>query len=103
MQETNLDIFKREMEPSKEIYTRELKDFAKRYDFLGEMSITEDPDIDTQDYIYTFKNLNGTSKEVINKSLNELNVHMKEFSKANGIWDFFKNAYIFCEEKNESH
>lgn len=97
MEETYLDIFKREMNPAKKIYTKELKDFAKRYDFLGEMTIHEDPDIDTQDYIYSFKNLNGTSKEVIDQTLTELNDHMKEFSKANGIWEFFINTYIFCE------
>lgn len=97
MEETYLDMFKREMEPAKKIYTKELKDFSKRYGFLGEMTIREDPDIDTQDYIYSFKNLNGTRKEVIDQTLAELNAHMKEFSKANGICEFFINAYIFCE------
>lgn len=32
---TRLEMFKKEMEPAKEIYTKEIKDFAKNYDFLG--------------------------------------------------------------------
>lgn len=32
-----LDEFKKEMEPAKEIYTKEIKDFAKNYDFLGRL------------------------------------------------------------------
>ncbi|WP_407391595.1 hypothetical protein [Methanobrevibacter sp.] len=91
---TMLDEFKREMEPAKEIYTKEIKDFAKKYDFLGEMSLIEDPDIDTLDYIYSFEKFNGTSEEILDKTLKELYRHMKEFSKANGIYEFCRNAII---------
>ena len=94
MCETYLDKFKQEMEPAKKIYTKEIKNFAKNYDFLGEMEITEEPDIDTQDYVYVFKNLNGTSEEVLDKTLKEMYIHMKAFSKANGIAEFCRNATI---------
>lgn len=55
---TRLDKFKEEMLPAKELYTAEIKDFAKNYDFLGEMILEEMPDIDTQDYIICFEKLN---------------------------------------------
>ena len=77
MCETYLDKFKQEMEPAKKIYTEEIKKLAENYDFLGEMKIREEPDIDTQDYVYVFKNLNGTSEEVLDKTLNEMYLHMK--------------------------
>lgn len=97
MSETCLDEFKREMAPAEKLYTKEIKEFAKNYDFLGEMKIIEQPDIDTQDYIYTFKNLNGTSKEVLRETLKEFYTHMKEFSKENGIYEFSRNAIISFE------
>lgn len=58
------------------------------------MKILEEPDIDTQDYVYVFKNLNGTSEEVLDKTLKEIYGHMKAFSKANGIDEFYMNAII---------
>lgn len=94
MSETYLDEFKREMEDAKKIYTKEIKNFAKNYDFLGEMEITEEPDIDTQDYIYSFEKLNGTSIDVLDTTLKELYVHMKEFSKAQGIYEYSRHAII---------
>ena len=94
MCETYLDKFKQEMEPAKKIYTEEIKKLAENYDFLGEMKIREEPDIDTQDYVYVFKNLNGTSEEVLDKTLKEMYIHMKAFSKANGINEFCRNAII---------
>ena len=48
------------MEPAKKIYTKEIKKFAENYDFLGEMVLREEPDIDTQDYIFIFEKLNGS-------------------------------------------
>ena len=92
---TRLERFKREMEPAKEIYSQEIKDFAKNYDFLGEMTLREEPDIDTQDYIFCFENLNGTSEDVLDKTLTELYDHMDEFSKENGIEKFSRNASIW--------
>lgn len=89
-----IDEFRREMEKPKEIYTEELKRFAEKYDFLGEMRIVEEPDIDTLDYIYYFNNLNGTSKEIIDSTCDEIYDHMIKFSKANGIDDFSRNAHI---------
>lgn len=97
MSETYLDEFKREMAPAEKIFTQEIKEFAKNYDFLGEMRIIEHPDIDTQDYIHTFKNLNGTNKDVLRKTLKEFYVHMKEFSKENGIYEFSRNAIILLD------
>lgn len=91
---TRLERFKQEMEPAKELYTREIKDFARNYDFLGEMTLEEDPDIDTQDYIFCFDKLNGTSEDVLDTTLKELYTHMKKFSKENGIDKFSKNVVI---------
>ena len=35
----------------------ELKKFTKKYDFLGEITLSEEPDIDTMDRIYSIENL----------------------------------------------
>ena len=58
-----IDEFRMEMEKPKEIYTEELKKFIKKYDFLGEVTLIEDPDIDTVDYIYYLNKLNGTAED----------------------------------------
>ena len=91
---TRLEIFKQEMEPAKEIYTKEITDFAKNYDFLGKMTLEESPDIDTQDYIFRFEKLNGTSEDILDKTLIELYDHMDDFSKANNIAKFSRNVVI---------
>lgn len=92
---TRLDMFKKEMEPAKELYTKEIIDYAKNYDFLGKMTLREEPDIDTQDYIFSFEKLNGTSEEILDKTLAELYDHMDEFSKSKGITKFSRNASIW--------
>ena len=92
---TNLDEFKKRMEPAKEIYTREITDFADKIDALGEMTLIEDPDIDTQHYIYSFENLNGTSQEDLDEILLEIYSHMEEFSKLNGIEEFYRFARVW--------
>ncbi|MBQ2961593.1 hypothetical protein [Methanobrevibacter sp.] len=89
-----IDEFRMEMEESKRIYTEELRKFSEKFDFLGDFTIVEEPDIDTVDYIYHFNNLNGTSKEILNSARNEIYKHMVRFSKSNGIDDFSRNAYI---------
>ena len=94
---TKLDRFKSKMEPAKEIYTKELKDVSEKYDFLGNMTLTERPDIDTLDYIFSFENLNGTSEDILDQTLRELYDHMEEFSKAMGIAEFNRNATILYE------
>lgn len=91
---TRLDLFKDRMEPAKEIYSKELKEFSKNYDFLGNITLTEKPDIDTLDYIFSFENLNGTSEDILDEALCELCKHMDDFSKANGIDEFSRNATI---------
>ena len=91
---TKLDRFIHEMKPAKKIYSEEIENFAKKYEFLGEMTIREEPDIDTQDYIYSFEKLNGTSEDVLEKTLTELYNHMDKFSKENGIYEFCINATI---------
>ncbi|WP_407410785.1 hypothetical protein [Methanobrevibacter sp.] len=91
---TRLDRFKKEMEPAKEIYTKEIKNFAKNYDFLGEMSLQERPDIDTQDYIFRFEKLNGTGEDVLDQTLKELYDHMDKFCEVNGITEFSRNTII---------
>lgn len=92
---TRLEMFKKEMEPAKEIYTKEIKDFAKNYDFLGKMTLKEEPDIDTQDYIFCFEKLNGTHEDVLDQTLREFYSHMDEFSKAKKIEEFAQNANIW--------
>ena len=91
---TRLEKFKQEMEPAKEIYTKEITDFAKNYDFLGKMTLEEDPDIDTQDYVFCFENVNGTREDILDKTLTELYRHMKGFSKINNIDKFSRNVVI---------
>lgn len=91
---TRLEKFKSEMEGAKELYTNEIQNFAKKYDFLGEMTLREEPDIDTQDYIFCFEKVNGTSEAVLDKTLSELYDHMDEFSRANDIEKFSRNTII---------
>ena len=87
---TRLDKFKREMEPAKELYTKEIEDFAKNYDFLGKMRLEEMPDIDTQDYIFCFEKLNGTSEDVLDKTLTELYDHMVKLPRLVEAVDFLE-------------
>lgn len=89
-----IDEFRMEMEESKKIYTEELKKFSKKYDFLGEMTLVESPDIDTIDYIYYFNKLNGTSGEVLDSTLREIYDHMDDFSKSKGIDEYCENVII---------
>lgn len=91
---TNLERFKKEMEPAKQLYTREIRDFAKKFDALGEMTTDEFPDIDTQDYSFAFEKVNGTSEEELDRIHEEISKHMKEFSRLNGIEKFSINARI---------
>ena len=92
---TNLERFKKEMEPARELYACEIGDFAKKFDALGEMTMDEFPDIDTQDYIFAFKKVNGTSEEELDKIYSEISNHMEEFSKLHGIEKFCLNACIW--------
>ena len=92
---TRLDLFKERMEPAKELYTREILDFTRKYDALGEMTLIEEPDIDTQEYIYSFENLNGTSQEELDEIFLEICNHMKHFSKSRGIEGFWQNVRIW--------
>lgn len=89
-----IDEFKKEMEKPKKIYTEELKKFTTKYDFLGEMTLVEEPDIDTVDYIYYFNKVNGTSQKTLDSTLKEICRHMVNFSRSIGIDEFSKNAYI---------
>ncbi len=92
---TNLDRFKKSMEGAKEIYTREIMDFTSKIDALGEMTLIEDSDIDTQHYIYSFEKLNGTSQRELDEILLEIYSHMEEFSKQNGIEEFYQFARVW--------
>lgn len=93
--ETRINKFQKEMTPAKEIYTKELENFAKKYESIGKMSLIEEPDIDTMDYIYIFERLNGTTTEELDQIQLELYDHMEKFSKANGIIKFCQNARIW--------
>ena len=94
---TRLDLFKKEMEKPKEIYAREIEDFSKRYPALGKMTIAEEPDIDVQEYIFSFENLDGTSQDELDKIYLEISDHMDEFSKRQGIERFSKWAVIWLQ------
>lgn len=91
---TQLEKFKIEMEPAKEIYTKELESFARKFDAIGEMTIQEQPDIDTMDFLYSFKRMNGASQEELDAIHRELYDHMDNFAKANGIHDFCMHSVI---------
>lgn len=93
--ENELMKFQRSMEPAKKIYTDEIAKFTEKFDFLGEMTILEEPDIATMDYIYSFKAFNGTSREKLDSTLLEIYNHMEKFSKAKGIDEFCKNTIIW--------
>ena len=92
---TNLERFKKEMEPARQLYALEIRDFAKNFDALGEMTMDEFPDIDTQDYIFSFEKVNETSEEELDTIHDEISNHMKEFSKVHRIEKFCLNARIW--------
>ena len=56
---TRLELFKKRMENAEKLYTREISNFAEKFDALGEMTLKEIPDIDTQEYVYCFEKVNG--------------------------------------------
>lgn len=91
---TKLDKFKEEIKPAKKIYTAELENFAKKFDAIGEMTLKEQPDIDTMDFLYSFKQLNGASEEELDKIQCELYNHMNSFAKEKGISEFCMHSVI---------
>ena len=95
---TALDRFRKEMQPAERLFSREIVDFVKRFDSLGEMSMSEFPDIDTQEYIYSFECLNGTSQSELETIFLEISRHMDEFSRVNGIERFCQFSRIGCKE-----
>lgn len=92
---TRLELFRKRMEPSEKLYTSEILDFTEKFDELGEMTLIEDPDIDTQEYIYQFEKLNGTTEESLDKILIEICNHMDKFTKNNGIEQFDQYVCIW--------
>ena len=91
---TRLELFRKRMEPSEKLYTSEILDFTEKFDELGEMTLIEDPDIDTQEYIYQFEKLNGTTEES-DKILIEICNHMDKFTKNNRIEQFDQYVCIW--------
>ena len=61
---------------------------------MGKLTIIEEPDIDTQGYIYSFERLNGTSQEELDRISIEIMEHMEKFSIANGIENFDRAVCI---------
>lgn len=92
---TRLELFKKEMEPAEKLYSQELIKFSKRYDVLGKMILTEEPDIDTQEYIYFFEKLNNPTPKQIEETYLEIFKHMREFSKENKIEEFSQYVRIW--------
>lgn len=91
---TRLELFSQEMEKPKELYTAEIKKFAERYSCLGKLTVTEEPDIDTMDYVFSFEKIGHTTEEEWNKILLEIYDHMEEFSKSEELEKFNQNAII---------
>ena len=59
------------------------------------MTLHEQPDIDTMDYIYSFKKLNGASQEELDAIHDEIHEHMEKFSKEHGIHEFYMNTVLY--------
>ena len=92
---TRLELFKKRMENAEKLYTREISNFAEKFDALGEMVLMEEPDIDTQDYIYRFEKANGTPQEELDEIILEISDHMDKFSKDKGIKNFTQHVVIW--------
>jgi hypothetical protein len=58
------------------------------------MTLKERPDIDTMDYLYSFKRMNGVCEEELDIIHQDLYKHMAEFAKANGISEFCMHSVI---------
>jgi len=83
------------LDDTQRIFMDELEDFTGRYDFLGEITLTVEPDIDTMDFIYSFENLNGKRMDELGSTVVEISRHMREFSKRNDIYDYFVDVCFF--------
>ena len=92
---TRLELFKKRMENAEKLYTREISNFAEKFDALGEMTLKEIPDIDTQEYVYCFEKVNGTPQDELDNILLEICDHMDEFSKVNNIENFNRAVIIW--------
>lgn len=68
------------MQPSMEAYSREIEDFTEKYGCLAKMTLMEEPDIDTREYIFSFESV----KEHLKKSW------MKYFLKLPPTWRNFQ-------------
>ena len=83
------------MENAEKLYTREISNFAEKFDALGEMTLKEIPDIDTQEYVYCFEKVNGIPQDELDNILLEICDHMDEFSKVNNIENFNRAVIIW--------
>lgn len=92
---TRVELFRKRMEQTEKIYSRELRDYAMKFPVLGEMSLRERPDIDTLDYIYSFKKTTEASQEDLDLIHSEIYDHMEKFSKEKGIHEFYMNTVIY--------
>ena len=93
---TRLEKFKKEMEPAKEIYTKEIKDYAEKFDALGEMTLRERPDIDTLDYIYSFEK--GITAYYNRHGYHKNSIHLLSFRRKNtavGVSDYSDLAHLY--------
>lgn len=84
-----------EMEPAKEIFTKEIVKFTEKYSELGELTIKMQPDIATMDFIYDFEKSDCVSNERFDQILSEVCDHMDGFCRENDIMDFYLNTIIF--------
>lgn len=78
-----------------EAYSREIEDFTEKYGCLAKMTLMEEPDIDTQEYIFSFESVEGTSQKELDEIFLEVTAHMEEFSKRNGIEKFSRCAMVW--------
>ena len=86
------------LEEIQERFMNELKDFTRKYDFLGEITLKVEPDIDTLDFIYSFEILNGKRMDELDDVVVEISRHMREFSKQNNMYnEYFVDVCFFLD------
>ncbi len=86
------------LEEIQEIFMKELKNFTSKYDFLGEITLRVEPDIDTLDFIYSIEILNEKRMDELDYVVVEISRHMREFSKQNNMYnEYFVDVCFFLD------
>ena len=86
------------LEEIQEIFMKELKNFTSKYDFLGEITLRVEPDIDTLDFIYSIEILNEKRMDELDYVVVEISRHMRELSKQNNMYnEYFVDVCFFLD------